>query len=152
MTPRIFTTFSLLALAAAAAGCAADSATLSTASVAPDKIVQAQKIDPACLALSSQIDTLRNEGAVERLEKAAAGKTSSVQVKRSSLAKQAELNKAYAEFQAKCGPKIPSAQTAQVTPPASAQVAPVAAANTANQVTAAAAAATQTAVQTTPKP
>jgi hypothetical protein len=155
MTPRIFTTLSVLALAAVAGGCSADGNTaLSTASVAADKTAQAQKVDPACVALSSQIDSLRNEGAVERLEKAAAGKSSSVQVKRSSLATQAELNKAYADFQAKCGPKIPAAQTAQAATPTAAQVAPVtAAANTAksDQVTAAATAAAQTAVQTAPK-
>ncbi|MBK9078622.1 MAG: hypothetical protein WBP38_04635 [Hyphomicrobium sp.] len=155
MTPRIFTTLSVLALAAVAGGCAADgSSALSTASVASDKTAQAQRIDPACVSLSNQIETLRTEGAVERLEKAAAGKSSSVQVKRSSLAKQAELNKAYADFQAKCGPKIPGAQTAQATVPAVNQVAPVAAAATttkSDQVKAAATAAAQTAVQTTPK-
>jgi hypothetical protein len=115
--------------AAVAGGCANDgSNALSTASVAPDKAATTQmaaKIDPVCVSLSSQIDTLRKEGGVERLEKAATGKSANVQVKRASLAKQAELNKANADFQMKCGPQIPHAQSAQAAP-AAAQVAPVA--------------------------
>ena len=126
MTPRTITTSALFALAAFSAGCANDgSNALSTASVAPDKVAQAPKVDPACVSLASQIDTLRKEGAVERLEKAAEGKTSSVQVKRASLAKQAELNKANADFQAKCGPQMPKAQTAQAAPQAAPAAAPV---------------------------
>lgn len=135
MTPRILKAFSVMAMAALAAGCSADGSGLSTASVAPEKTAVAAKVDPACVALSSQIDSLRNEGSVERLEKAADGKSSSVQVKRASLAKQAELNKAYADFQTRCGPKIPAAQTAQVAPQPpvaqTAQAAPATAANAA---------------------
>lgn len=148
MTPRTIkkfaTTSALFALAAFGGGCANDGSNgLSTASVAPEKVaVAAPKVDPACVSLASQIDTLRKEGAVERLEKAAAGKTSSVQVKRASLAKQAELNKANADFQAKCGPQMPKAQTAQAAP-AAAQVAPVAATATTAATNAATAAATQ---------
>ena len=48
-----------------------------------------------------------------------AGKSANVQVKRASLAKQAELNKANSDFQAKCGPPIPRAQTATTTAPPS---------------------------------
>ncbi|MFN0218119.1 MAG: hypothetical protein ACKVP4_04795 [Hyphomicrobium sp.] len=108
----------LAALAAAVSGCSNSGAPLATASVAPDKPVVAQpRVDPACVALASQIDTLRAEGTVERLEKAAAGKTANVQVKRASLAKQAELNKANADFQTRCGPAIPRAQTATMAPP-----------------------------------
>lgn len=155
MTPRTITKFAttsaLFAAAALAAGCANDGSTaLSTASVAPDKVAAAPRVDPACVTLASQIDTLRKEGAVERLEKAAAGKTASVQVKRTSLAKQAELNKANADFQTKCGPQMPKAQTAQAAPAAAlaaapgaaAQVAPVAATATQAATTAATAAAT----------
>ena len=141
MTPRILKSLSVMAVAALGAGCSADGNTaLSTASVAPEKTTVAAKVDPACVALSSQIDTLRNEGSVDRLTKAAEGKSSSVQVKRASLAKQAELNKAYADFQTRCGPKIPAAQTAQVTPqPAAAQAAPQTAQAAATAATAAAA-------------
>ena len=126
----------LVSAAAACGGCANDGSNpLSTASVVPDKAPAAQqmaaKVDPVCVSLSSQIDTLRKDEAVGRLEKASAGKSASVQVKRASLMKQAELNKANADFQSKCGPKIPAAQTAQAAPatvPGAAQVAPVMAA------------------------
>jgi hypothetical protein len=161
MTARRFATISLLSLAAMAGGCADNNNLLSTASVAPDKTVVAAKVDPACVALSNQIDTLRAEGSVDRLEKAAAGKTSNVQVKRASLAKQAELNKANADFQTKCGPQIPKAQTAQAAPAAAAATSQVAststttataaAGSTTQPVKAAAATAAQTAVQTAPK-
>lgn len=99
-----------------AAGCSSDGTTLSTASVAPNQVAAAPKIDPACMTLASQIETLRAEGTPERLEKAAEGKSASVQIKRASLVKQAELNKANADFQMKCGPKLPKAQTAAVVP------------------------------------
>ena len=100
-------------------GCANDGTGLmSTSSVAADKVAMAPKVDPACVSLTSQIDTLRKEGAVEGLEKAASGKSASVKVMRTALAKQAELNKANADFQAKCGPAMPKAQSAMVAPPA----------------------------------
>lgn len=130
MTPRFIITSISIACAALVAGCANDGGTaLSTASVAPEKVALAPRVDPACVTLASHIDTLHKEGTVDRLEKAAAGKTASVQVKRTALAKQAELNKANADYQAKCGPQLPAAQTAQAAP-ASAQVAPIAAAAT----------------------
>ena len=138
MTLRFKTSIAAAVLAGAlGAGCANDG-NLSTAGISPEKAAmqQAAKVDPACVSLTSQIDTLRKEGAVDGLEKAAEGKGASVKVKRTSLAKQAELNKANADFQMKCGPKIPAAQTAQTAPatpaPASvtanaaaAQVAPI---------------------------
>ena len=141
MEARTIRTVSLLAFAAAlVGGCASNSSSpLSTASVMPDKMAPSQmaaKVDPACVSLSNQIDTLRGEGTVERLEKAAAGKTASVQVKRASLAKQAELNKANADFQAKCGPQIPKAQTAQLGPAAAEPIAAAMAAKAAPAVAA----------------
>jgi len=153
MKARTIGTYSLLALAAVTAGCADGNNFLSTASVAPVKVAVAPKIDPACVALSNQIDTLRSEGSVERLEKAAAGKTSSVQVKRTALAKQAELNKANADFQMKCGPLIPKAQTAQVTAGAT-QPAPVMSTTStaqAQQMKTSVTSAAQTAAQAPPK-
>lgn len=123
MTVRKILISSALFLGAmAAGGCAVDGAgnpLTTSAVIAPEKMAAA-KIDPACATLTSQIDTLRKEGAVERLEKAAEGKGQSVQVKRASLAKQAELNKANADFQAKCGPQMPKAQSAQAAPAAAA--------------------------------
>ncbi|MFM7084619.1 MAG: hypothetical protein ACKOW3_06425 [Hyphomicrobium sp.] len=62
----------------------------------------APKIDPSCSAISFRIDQLRKEGFVENLEKVSTGKSSLVTIKRDTLAKMAELQKANAEFQTKC--------------------------------------------------
>jgi hypothetical protein len=138
----------LLALGLLAGGCASDGGGLnSTASVAPvaaAKVAMAPKVDPVCVSLNSQIDNLRKESAVGALEKAATGKAKIVKVKRSSLAKQAELNKANADFQAKCGPAIPTAQTAQAAPAAAVPAATVAAAAQAAPLASTAAAAATT--------
>jgi hypothetical protein len=85
-------------------------------------------VDPQCLTLAAEIDTLKGEGSTARLEKVADGKSGTVSVKRASLAKQAQLNKANADFIAKCGPNLP--RTAAVAPTATpaAGPAPVAAA------------------------
>ncbi len=96
------------------AGCANDGAlgtsgNLTTSAVTP---VAAPKVDPACVTLAAQIDSLRQEGTIDRLQKASEGKTASVQVKRASLAKQAELNKANADFQAKCATITPKPSNA----------------------------------------
>ncbi|MGQ0457633.1 MAG: hypothetical protein ACT4OU_11285 [Hyphomicrobium sp.] len=115
----------LAALSVAISGCSNSSTPLATASVAPEKqVTAAPRVDPACVALASQIDNLRSEGTVDRLEKAAAGKSASVQVKRASLAKQAELNKANADYQAKCGPPMARPQTATLAPTAPPQATP----------------------------
>jgi hypothetical protein len=168
---RSFATSLALTCAAFASGCADGNNFLQTASVAAPaaaKVAMAPKADPACVSLASQIDTLRKEGGVERLEKAATGKGANVQVKRATLAKQVELNKANADFQTKCGPAIPVQQSAQAAPqaaPAAAQTAAAqaatkaaapaaaqtAAAIAAPQVKAAATTAAQTAVQVAPK-
>jgi hypothetical protein len=117
-----FLSSAILITALAAGGCAQDGAALTTSAVAPEKAAgqAVAKADPACVALSAQIDALRKDGTVESLEKAATGKSKSVEVKRSALAKQAELNKANTDFQAKCAPAIPKAQSAQVAAPAAA--------------------------------
>lgn len=166
----------LIALGLLAGGCASDggglSSTASVAAPAPAaKVAMAPKVDPVCVSLTSQIDNLRKESAVGALEKAATGKAKVVKVRRSSLAKQAELNKANADFQAKCGPAIPTAQTAQAAPAAApaatvavaAQAAPLASTAAAaattmakdaamQQVKGAATTAAQTAVQAVAKP
>jgi hypothetical protein len=96
------------------AGCAGDSTggLFSTASVAPAQVAEAPKTDPACASLISQIDALRKEGTVERLEKVASGNGKTVPVQRAALAKQSELNKANADYIAKCSPTR-SASTGQ---------------------------------------
>ncbi|WP_045836188.1 hypothetical protein [Hyphomicrobium sp. 99] len=94
-------------------GCANSGFDLSTASVVtPEK--QVAKADPVCASLASQINTLKADGTIDKLEKVADGKGGKVvSVKRTALQKQAELNKAYGEFQTKCGAGIPSQVAAQ---------------------------------------
>lgn len=98
-------------------GCSNADLGMTTQSLGPDKT--ALKADPACVALANEINTIKGDGTIERLEKAADGKTVKVSVKRSALQKQAELNKAYASFQARCTPAIPSATAAEAKPAAS---------------------------------
>ncbi len=119
MTARTATKLTgLIALACFVAGCSGNGDLGITSSVTPEKTAAAApRVDPVCASLASQIDTLRQEGSIDRLEKAAAGKSSSVQVKRTALAKQAELNKANADFQAKCGPGISTQAAATTTAP-----------------------------------
>lgn len=121
-----------LTAASFAGGCSGDSnmfsSAFSTGSINEQAAVTKASADPACATLATQIDTLRKDGATGRLEKAADGKTTTVIVQRASLAKQVQLNKANADFVAKCGPNQPKAAvTAAVAAPAAA-VAPAAAA------------------------
>lgn len=102
---------------------------LTTSAVTPAATqTAAPKVDPACVALTAKIDALRKDGVTERIEKVAAGgKSKTVQVKRDSLAKITELDKANAEFQQKCSTITPRpAQSAAIAP--AAQVAPAQAA------------------------
>ncbi len=104
---------------------------LTTSSVDPAqaKVANGTKIDPACIQLATRIDALRKEGVVERVEQASTGKGKTVQVKRESLAKMAELQKANADFQSKCS-TIPmaTASAASAAPAAPAAKPAVAAA------------------------
>ena len=86
-------------------GCANSGFDLSTASVTPEKTA---KTDPVCASLASEINTLKGDGTIDKLEKAADGKGAKVSVKRTALQKQAELNKAYGQFQTRCGPPVPN--------------------------------------------
>lgn len=92
------------------AGCANDGSggglfgATTTASL-PEK----PKVDPACVSLTSQIDTLKKEGVADKVEKAAAKKYKMTQA---DLTKAAQLNKANADFQARCA----TTTTAQLSP------------------------------------
>lgn len=96
-----------------AAGCSADGG-LQTASI--NKPAEQAAVDPTCVALTNQIDMLRKEGNIEKLEQAATGKGASVKVKRESLVKQAELNRVNADFQGRCGPKMPQVASSVQVP------------------------------------
>jgi len=139
MLRPLATLMTALAMTGGLCACSSDGSlvgsSLTTSSVASNPVTAqapASKIDPACASLSARIDALRKEGVSERVEKASVGKTTNVSVKRASLAQMAELDKANAEFQAKCSTLGPRPL------PIQAQVAPVA--TTAPVVTARAAA------------
>jgi PBP1b-binding outer membrane lipoprotein LpoB len=95
----------LLIGAMALAGCANDGllggSSFSTASVA-----ETPKVDPACVMLTSQIETLRKEGIADKVEKAAAKK---YKMMVTDLVKADQLNKANADFQLKCSTITPKA-------------------------------------------
>lgn len=110
-----------IACAATMAGCATDSTGLTTSAIdgktAP-AAVASSKVDPACVTLLAQIDQLRKEGVVDRAQQVASkGKSSTVNVKRDSLAKLTELDRINADYQAKCSTISPATTTAQVATP-----------------------------------
>lgn len=126
-------TLGIAALAAAlVCGCADGGIGLTTASTSPDTSTAALRADPMCSSLANQIEALRSDGTIGRLEKAAVGKSENVRIKRDALLKQTELNKANADFQARCGPKIPKQAAASSTTTPSAAPKTVAAAASAS--------------------
>jgi hypothetical protein len=126
------TTALVAAVCCLAAGCADGGilgSSVTTSSVDPNaaKLAAAPaKPDPACVALLAKIDTIRKDGVTERVEKVAAGKSSTVPVKRASLAQMTELAKANADYQVKCS--APGLKPATIAAPVAAPVAPIAAA------------------------
>lgn len=109
MLVRSFVISALAAGSALLAGCSDtssmfgnNSANLTTASVAP---TAAPKADPACTALTAQIDTLRKEGVPEKIEKASLKK---YKMTTADLAKADQLNKSNTDFQTKCTTYKPS--------------------------------------------
>lgn len=95
------------------AGCA-DGNIIGGGTMTTQAVPAAPVVEPACTQLSAQIDTLRKDGIADKVEKAAAKKH---KMTAAELAKAAELNKANADFQAKCSTVPKSAmQTAAATP------------------------------------
>ena len=78
------------------------------------------KTDPVCITLASRIETLRKEGVQDKIEKAAAKRYKMTQA---DLGKADQLNKANAEFQARCSTVTPRPTTAEAAPAASAPAA-----------------------------
>ncbi|MEZ5816635.1 MAG: hypothetical protein R3D44_06110 [Hyphomicrobiaceae bacterium] len=111
-------TITLAMSATLALGACANDAFLGLAPAQPTSALPAKQvkpaIDPACPALATRIEELRRGGVVDRAEAAAKGKGASVKVKRVSLAQLAELDKANAEFQAKCSTLSKAASAAPV--------------------------------------
>lgn len=101
-------------------GCANDGGLLTTSSVSPgSSTALAPRVDPACVSLSEQIETLQQEGVAQKVEKAAARK---YKLKSADLAKADQLNKINAEFHTRCS-SLPAKQTAQGPAAPGAQVA-----------------------------
>jgi hypothetical protein len=109
------------------AGCAQDGTLapsgINTSSIEPPA-TQAAKSNPACVTLVSQIEALNKDGTADKVAKAAAKK---YKLKAADLSKADELNRANAEFQAKCSNYPPSATAAS---PAQAESGPKVAATT----------------------
>ena len=121
MRPTKTMTLMSLTAALALAGCAngSNSNLLTTSSVTKPKPAKVA-IDPVCMTLAAKINAVRQEGTPARVHAIATGKTRSVNIKRASLAKVAELDKLNAEYQMKCS-KYPGIQTAaapQIATPA----------------------------------
>lgn len=101
--------------AALLAGCAEDSSLLSgTSNLTTASVGEAQKTDPACVSLTSQIETLKKEGVADKVAQASIKKYKMTQA---DLTKADQLNRSNTEFQAKCSVIKPApAQTASAAP------------------------------------
>jgi len=121
--------------AALLSGCANDGGLLSTGALATASVAEPAQskqpaVDPQCVALLTRIEALRKEGTPERIEKVAAGESATAQVKRASLSKIVELDKANADYQARCSTLTPQQQAAAAAQAASATTAVATAAAT----------------------
>jgi hypothetical protein len=107
----------LMVVSVALAGCAGDGSdsifttgALGTQAAAPEA-----KVDPACVALASRIETLRKEGIADKIEKAA---TKKYKMTQTDLNKADQLTKANADFQFRCSTIMPKSAAAFPPPPA----------------------------------
>ncbi len=103
--------------AALLAGCANnDGLGLTTASLEPTRTAAKPSIDPACVTLAAKINEARAEGTPGRVADVAnaENKPRIVNIKRTSLAKVAELDAMNKDFQARCS-TVPT-QTAAAAP------------------------------------
>lgn len=117
--PSVLKFSSLAAAALIVAGCSNfGEGLLNTASI-PEP--QAPRVDPACVTLTAQIDSLRKDGVQDKIEKAAAKKYKMTPL---DLAKADQLNKANADFQARCSTLQPKAQQTAAAQPATPAPAP----------------------------
>ncbi len=107
-----------LSLTLSLAGCAGGAGDLFGSGTTTAALPEKPKVDPACALLAGKIADMRKDGVVERTEQAAAGKGVTVNMKRESLGKLTELNKANVEFQAKCSTYKPMPSNVAQTAPA----------------------------------
>lgn len=108
-------TAATVAAAALLGACADGSLSGLTTSSVSGTPTTVSKVDPACATLTTQISSLRSEGIADKVEKAAIKK---YKMTPADLAKADQLNKANADFQAKCS-SVPQ-QTAAADPAATA--------------------------------
>lgn len=130
MRPSNYLLMTLAFVAMGLAGCASNSNGLlpGTTGTLPKADADATKKraehNAMCMSLRDRIISLRADGTIGKVEKAAKGKSRSVRIKRAALAKVAELNQANAEFQLKCstqpihaGTQLPPAKKAAAAKP-----------------------------------
>jgi hypothetical protein len=110
-------TFILATSGLVVTGCAGDGSgnIFSTASLGT--AAAEAKVDPICTTLAAQIDTLRKEGVADKIAQAAVKK---YKMTTADLAKADQLNKANADFQAKCSSVPPKSAMADSAPAKSA--------------------------------
>jgi hypothetical protein len=111
-------TFILATSGLAITGCAGDGSgnIFSTGSLGTSAAAE-PKADPICTTLAAQIDTLRKEGVADKIAQAAVKK---YKMTTADLAKADQLNKANADFQAKCSSFPPKSAMADSAPAKSA--------------------------------
>jgi outer membrane murein-binding lipoprotein Lpp len=108
------------------AGCANDGSLVGGDPIQTSAVTPAPKVDPVCVTLAAQIETLRKDGIAEKVEKAAAKK---YKMKPDDLVKADQLNKTNAEFQNRCSKLAPRPTTAQAPGSSTVATAAPAAAN-----------------------
>jgi hypothetical protein len=114
----------------ALAGCANDGL-LGSSNFSTGSVPETPKVDPACVMLTAQIDTLRKEGIADKVERAAAKR---YKMMVADLVKADQLNKANAEFQLKCSTITPrAAMTSASLAPAAPAATPAVSAETSTQ-------------------
>lgn len=97
----------------ALAGCASDQMFGGNNNLTTASVPETPKVDPACVSLSAQIDNLRREGITAKIEKAAQKKA---KLTPADAAKADQLNKANADFQARCSSIAPRQAAAAGAP------------------------------------
>lgn len=102
MTLKRATIATLLLTTVSLAGCAGGGDLFGTGGPTTASIPEAPKTNPQCVTLAAQIDALKREGVVDKVEAEARGKTKTVSLKREAISKVAEYNQLNAEFQHKC--------------------------------------------------
>lgn len=114
MTSRISLFIPAMAAALLLGACADGSNPFAgNAGVTTSSVTETPAADPVCVTLASQIDGLKRDGAADKVALAAAKKYT---MKAADLAKADQLNKANADFQARCSTLPKPATTAAVAP------------------------------------